>query len=184
MPVPAHVPVRFAADEAGGGVAAVGAEGAEAGEPQPASAMSSAAVAGGARIFTRLQYLPGPVLNRICEGDVFALALIPFALQLFTPGAQRRLAPAFPLFDGFHGKDRFCAGVVSVFTDAIFCPPVFCLCGVALPQPVARVAQPIEWRMLPCFRRPLDAHESRRIKFQANGCALGLTISSRVDCRA
>jgi hypothetical protein len=48
VPVPVHVPVRFAADEAGGGVAPVGAEGAEAGEPQPASEMSSAAVASGA----------------------------------------------------------------------------------------------------------------------------------------
>jgi hypothetical protein len=55
---------------------------------------------------------------------------------------------------------------------------------VALPQPVARVAQPIEWRVLPCFRRPLDTHESKRIKFQANGCALELTISSRADGRA
>ena len=70
MPVPVHVPVRFAADEAGGGVVPVGAEGAEAGEPQPASEMSSAAAASGARIFTPLQYLPGPVLNRICEDYV------------------------------------------------------------------------------------------------------------------
>jgi SAM-dependent methyltransferase len=56
VPVPVHVPVRFAADEAGGGAVPVGAEGADAGEPQPASGMSSAAVTSGARIFTRLQY--------------------------------------------------------------------------------------------------------------------------------
>jgi hypothetical protein len=111
------------------------------------------------------------------------VALIPLALQLFAPSAHRRLAPTFPLFDGFHGEDRFRAGVVSFFADAIFCPPVFHLCGVAFPQPVARVAQPIEWLVLPCFRRPLDAHAARRIKFQANGCALGLTISSRAGGR-
>jgi len=122
--------------------------------------MSSTAPSSGARIFTRLQYLPGPVLNRICEAYVCELALIPLALQLLAPGAQRRLAPTFPLFDGFHGKDGLRADVVPFFPYAIFCPPVFHMCGVALPQPVARVAQPIEWCALPCFRRPLDAHES------------------------
>jgi hypothetical protein len=89
------------------------------------------------------------------------------ALQLFAPSAQRRLAPTFPLFDGFHGKNRFRAGVVSFFADAIFCPPIFHLCGVPLPQPVARVAQPIEWCVLPCFWRPLDAHESQT--YQVSG---------------
>jgi hypothetical protein len=76
-----------------------------------------------------------------------------------------------PLFDRFDREDRLRAGIVPFFADAILGSPVFQLCGVALPEPVARAAQGLEWRALSCDSRPLDAHERRRIKFHANGCA-------------
>src|SRR5471032_2630066 len=55
LPVPVHAPVRFAADDVAVVVVPLGADGVDAGEPQPANGRSSAARNSGAMCFTTIR---------------------------------------------------------------------------------------------------------------------------------